>query len=279
MAEYLPITDPEIAPEAPGASILFHKIRDNPIAISEGATGAPRIQSQALEVSFGSVEITGPSNRVLIPGGTLSLGWEVQWDTTDPKSVNIMTTPAAVVGAMEASVNASAGQTGTINMNWHYLAPLSSSLGWLYILKEKSTGKSLARWWAPNYVSYGQSFGLSVGMPFGDFDNVIHDVYVIPMTKNEYKKVLYSTIPITGGGYLTDTLFTAGSYNVDYNRPERFFFESFDALYDVDYATVKPWSVDPIFIGYPNKILNNYEPVTRVISQPAHTNCRGLIEL
>lgn len=50
MTDYLPITDAETDPGAPGTSELWKKWRDNPIAIAEGADGAPRVKSKAINL-------------------------------------------------------------------------------------------------------------------------------------------------------------------------------------------------------------------------------------
>lgn len=43
MADYVTITDAQVDPEAPITSELMSALRDNPIAIAEGAPGAPRV--------------------------------------------------------------------------------------------------------------------------------------------------------------------------------------------------------------------------------------------
>lgn len=48
MAEYIPINPSEIEPEAPLTSSLASRWTNNPIAIAEGAPGAPRIQTNAI---------------------------------------------------------------------------------------------------------------------------------------------------------------------------------------------------------------------------------------
>jgi len=48
MASYVTIPDGDIDPESPGDTSLFSRLRDNPIAISEGSTGAPRIAVDSL---------------------------------------------------------------------------------------------------------------------------------------------------------------------------------------------------------------------------------------
>lgn len=51
MAVYIPIADSEIDPESPGTTTLFNKLRDNPLAMFEGAVGAPRLSPGALAAS------------------------------------------------------------------------------------------------------------------------------------------------------------------------------------------------------------------------------------
>jgi len=54
MTSYITITDAETDPEAPLTSELAKKWRDNPIAITEGATGAPKIVSKAMDLFLGT---------------------------------------------------------------------------------------------------------------------------------------------------------------------------------------------------------------------------------
>lgn len=55
MADWVAITDSQVDPDAPLTSELAYAWRDNPIAIAEGAVGAPRIQMEA----FGAAGILG----------------------------------------------------------------------------------------------------------------------------------------------------------------------------------------------------------------------------
>lgn len=52
MATYTAITDTQVDPDAPLTSQLGYQFRDNPIAISEGATGAPKVTGLALGTIF-----------------------------------------------------------------------------------------------------------------------------------------------------------------------------------------------------------------------------------
>jgi len=49
MTTYTAIADSEIDPESPGTTSLFTRLRDNPIAQTEGAAGAPKIQGAAID--------------------------------------------------------------------------------------------------------------------------------------------------------------------------------------------------------------------------------------
>jgi hypothetical protein len=49
MADYVTISDTQVDPDAPITSQLAYAWRDNPTAIAEGASGAPRIQTASIE--------------------------------------------------------------------------------------------------------------------------------------------------------------------------------------------------------------------------------------
>lgn len=62
MTSYIEITESETDPGAPGTSELWKKWRDNPIAMAEGADGAPRVQGIALGGTYlghSSITTTG----------------------------------------------------------------------------------------------------------------------------------------------------------------------------------------------------------------------------
>lgn len=69
MADYVPIPDSMVDPDAPLTSDLMYRVRDNPIAIAEGATGAPRVQNAAL--SNDSVNRRTSRTGVASAAGTL----------------------------------------------------------------------------------------------------------------------------------------------------------------------------------------------------------------
>lgn len=58
MTDYNPITEAETDPEAPSKSSLWKRWWKNPIAMFEGASGAPRIQADAFpDFAVGAVEV------------------------------------------------------------------------------------------------------------------------------------------------------------------------------------------------------------------------------
>ena len=59
MTTYTAIADADIDPESPGNATLFTRIRDNPIAITEGAAGAPSIANAALAETYGLIKVGG----------------------------------------------------------------------------------------------------------------------------------------------------------------------------------------------------------------------------
>ena len=65
MADYTNISDATLEPNAPLISSTMLALRDNPIAIAEGAAGAPRVRSAALQdYPFGAEDLrTGATER------------------------------------------------------------------------------------------------------------------------------------------------------------------------------------------------------------------------
>lgn len=69
MTSYITITDAETDPEAPLTSELAKKWRDNPIAITEGASGAPRIVGAAMYGTLSGTTVL----RNCLPVGSVSV--------------------------------------------------------------------------------------------------------------------------------------------------------------------------------------------------------------
>lgn len=71
MTDYIEITDAETDPGAPGTSELWKKWWQNPIAMAEGAVGAPKINGKALtNIFLGNASATSTAS----PYSFLSIG-------------------------------------------------------------------------------------------------------------------------------------------------------------------------------------------------------------
>lgn len=92
MTGYTAIPDSDIDPESPGTTTLFTRLRDNPIAISEGTSPAPAIQEAALDSSivsqgklkstYGDVSVYVNANEGktgTLPGGGYAFRILIKW--------------------------------------------------------------------------------------------------------------------------------------------------------------------------------------------------------
>lgn len=90
MTTYVPIPDGDIDQDSPVTQPLMTAMRDNPIAITEGSSGAPRIQAAALgdSVSSGGVQTC---LRDLSPYTTTSTSWSLamRWSVYNGGSVRV----------------------------------------------------------------------------------------------------------------------------------------------------------------------------------------------
>jgi hypothetical protein len=68
MATYRPIATTETDPEAPLTSQLLKALEANPIAIAEGAVGAPRIVGHALQTWVSRVTLDATTTPVVVTG-------------------------------------------------------------------------------------------------------------------------------------------------------------------------------------------------------------------
>lgn len=95
MADYRTITDAEVDPDAPLTSSLGYAWRDNPIAIAEGATGAPRItQSAIMNPTAGTFRtITSPTGSLNAAGTSMRV---VKFSVLTPGTLQVRTVTSNV---------------------------------------------------------------------------------------------------------------------------------------------------------------------------------------
>lgn len=88
MTSYIAITNSEVQPEAPITSELMTKLRDNPIAIAEGASGAPKIDPINAMAHLGAVGAIGTyailykTTTGVVSPGTLVAGSSLRYSNT-----------------------------------------------------------------------------------------------------------------------------------------------------------------------------------------------------
>ena len=123
MADYRTITDAEVDPDAPLTSSLGYAFRDNPIAIAEGATGAPRIQDGALDTSVTVAGTTWVMNRI-IPRNAGGIGTYVLALTAAAGSYSINDTLA---GASLTASSAEGSGSGSLSGTWRLHGSIGGS--------------------------------------------------------------------------------------------------------------------------------------------------------
>lgn len=138
MAQYTTITDTQVDPEAPITSELMTALRDNPIAIAEGASGAPRIDPSTAVDWDSSTNTSAEINWVLNRTASLTLSGVGTYGVLyyNPGTVANITAGGTVSGSLllrsnnvgnpnpfDSSSNASG--TSTVAGTWRALAAAS----------------------------------------------------------------------------------------------------------------------------------------------------------
>ena len=139
MPTYTAINDTQIEPEAPVTSELMTLLRDNPIAVAEGDSTAPRVASPALGLTFktGSASRTtnGTSTIVTLDTTDLSnlsdmglalLTGTVEAETTDVGDLLVGTIISNQVSTPTAILSFSSSDNNTNYFSFSYLVELSS---------------------------------------------------------------------------------------------------------------------------------------------------------
>lgn len=140
MADYIPIDNSEIAPDAPITAGLGARWRDNPIAISEGAAGAPRIQDAAMSTTvttagrnwvanrYSSQASNGVGQVVMArytssgSGLTRNIGDGANGSELFPCSADGTIQGASLPGSWVCQGYAASGSTGASVTNWKRVA-------------------------------------------------------------------------------------------------------------------------------------------------------------
>lgn len=125
MTSYITITDAETDPEAPLTSELAKKWRDNPIAIAEGAVGAPKVQRDAIQ--------DAAINRVKLSTGTNSGSYSFG---TNGGATTISVGAYSFLPSVSGSASTDFGGSGADGASIRISSPnaASGTVAWRYIL-------------------------------------------------------------------------------------------------------------------------------------------------
>lgn len=129
MADYIPITDNELLPDQPISSLLGLRWRDNPLAIAEGAPGAPRVMPRALSSNFlaSLVSVTATTAR-----GVYDIGWLRSF------RASIVNAAASVTNVISISYSSDNGVTWG---PWLTIGQLGTSIATTFLELDIRTGE------------------------------------------------------------------------------------------------------------------------------------------
>lgn len=106
MTTYTAIADADIDPESPGTTTLFNRLRDNPIAITEGSAGAPEIQPAALADTVGD-SLVWLSSQSASADATIDFTTEIDgtYDSYIVRLVNVLPVASSATLQMRLAVS------------------------------------------------------------------------------------------------------------------------------------------------------------------------------
>jgi len=123
MTDYLSIADTEVAVKSPYTASLAKRWRDNPVAIAEGAAGAPKVAGVALDTVLGDMAfdtvgagITGISARLSL----VNLHYGFSWTSGSAGTTGYLQARFQVAGVygswvtVTETVSAAAFQNGVV---------------------------------------------------------------------------------------------------------------------------------------------------------------------
>ena len=125
MADWTVITDAQLDPDAPLTSDLAYAWRDNPIAIAEGASGAPRIRADAMGGSVaGNTLLFGCGGSSVVYGSGVS-------STTQVSDATFRATATCSVRVyLETNVTNGAGTSLVLLKNGSSILTVTTDSSW-----------------------------------------------------------------------------------------------------------------------------------------------------
>ena len=127
MATWTTLPDASLEPGKPIRSIDGLALRDNPIAISEGAAGAPQIQTAALVSNerMTTANVLNATAAASVDGvGTYAFATRPQNTGSTPG--NALSPGATVAGSVLRFSNSAAGESSALSGTWRCMGAMQS---------------------------------------------------------------------------------------------------------------------------------------------------------
>ncbi len=172
------------------------------------------------------------------------------------------------------------GTSATVYVLQTYVTS-SGDVHWLWLLKEKATGKTTDAATCPDHPCFGNGHRPDIIQhPFLNYDPKKHDIIVVNPTLEQVAEATPRMIPDKRGGFISGKQFKDNDYTVDEMRPERSLLEVFDEDFELIENKDADWPDIPITVGLPKiwkgEIVNDYrfmvgqniEPIRVPIKKP-----------
>ena len=242
-------------------------------AVDQDAIGAAAVGQSELKASnsAASVAISSPGTYSTgeIPGGYYTLGFKVYLSadyvvTFDGlKHGDLDTTP---VGP-RAYFTRTGGSPCTGYCMVYYVTA-SGEQHWIFILKDKATGKTLKQWESPDHPTFHNQGSVH---PYRGYDPLKEEVIVVCPTMEQVERINAGRIPAMNGGFLTKATSIAGAVENPL-KPRRSFLEAFDELYEIEESKQADWPDVPVTVALPRihegQIVDDWRFMPRQVYNP-----------
>ncbi len=244
-----------------------------------GAIGDASVSQAKLKTSMGNVSTTNTSGVLLtLPGGTYGFYPQIKSSHADSASdeVHLSAVGNNVIGTSYATriwIKVHSGRT--VYAQQRYVTA-SGEVHWIFILRDKITKKITSMYQAPDHPCFGNGGKpLLLPHPFGDYNEIKHEIIVINPSLKEIEQMESETI-------VDDEM-----------KSDKDLLEVITENYKIDENSNPAWPTKAVTVGLPKyikdkkdkKILADYrfmgkndivEPIKKIIPKPDYIKVKTL---